>query len=243
VNLRNNLNLLLRKFGWNISRFTPASHPLAKRKWLMQRYEIDTILDVGANTGQYARQVRNELGYKNHIISFEPLKDAFSKLKYSAAADPLWECHNFALGDKNETTTINVSANSYSSSILAMLPKHLKSAPDSRYVTQEEITAKTIDSIFDNLCSRSHHVWLKIDTQGFEERVLAGADRSLAKIDTVQIEMSLVPLYSGEFLFIDLFSLMSQRGYTLIALENGIHDKNTGQILQVDGIYHRIQNI
>lgn len=240
MNLRNNLNLLLRKSGWNISRFTPASHPLAKRKWLMQRYAIDTILDVGANTGQYARQVRNELGYKNRIVSFEPLKDAFSKLKHHAAADPFWECHNLALGDRNETTFINVSANSYSSSILAMLPKHLQTAPDSRYVTKEEVTVRAIDSIFSDLCTSSRHIWLKIDTQGFETRVLAGAEKSLAKIDTVQVEMSLVPLYSGEHVFPEMFSLMSQYGYTLIALENGIHDKDTGQILQMDGIYHRI---
>lgn len=206
----------------------------------MQSYAIDTILDVGANTGQYARQARSELGYKNRIVSFEPLKEAFTTLKRHTVGDPFWECRNFALGDSNEKASINVSANSYSSSILAMLPRHLHFAPDSLYVTKEEITVKTIDSIFSDLCKDSHHIWLKIDTQGFEKKVLAGAEESLIKIDTVQVEMSFVPLYSEGCTFQEMFSLMRQYGYTLIALEDGIFDKDTGQILQMDGIYHRI---
>lgn len=240
MNLRHNLNHLLRRCGWNISRFSPSSHPLAKRKWLIQKYEIDTMLDVGANVGQYARQARMDLGYRNKIISFEPLKEAFSILQDQSKFDPLWECHNFALGDKTEVATINVSANSYSSSILSMLPKHLHAAPDSRYIESEEIPVKTMDSIFTDLHIESHHIWLKIDTQGFEKRVLSGAERSLAKIDTVQIEMSLVPLYLGEGSFPEMLSLMAKNGYSLIALENGFHDKDSGQLLQVDGIFHRI---
>lgn len=81
---------------------------------------------------------------------------------------------------------------------------------------------------------------MKIDTQGYEEKILLGSERSLPLIDSIQIEMSLVPLYAGERIFPDMFHVMKKYGYTLISLENGICDQDTGQLLQVDGIYHRI---
>ena len=205
----------------------------------MQQYSIDTVLDVGANTGQYASQLRNELGYKKRIISFEPLNEAFLVLKQKSKNDPLWEVHNFALGDAGTHGAINVSANSYSSSLLDMLPGHLKSAPDSVYTGTEVVEIKTIDSIFTELCTASQQILLKIDTQGFEKQVLAGAEQSLPRIDTVQLEMSLIPLYAGGILFNEMWAMMSDIGYTLITIENEFFDRQTGQLLQVDGIFHR----
>ena len=82
-------------------------------------------------------------------------------------------------------------------------------------------------------------MYLKIDTQGFEGRVLQGADRSLAEIDTIQIEMALTPLYEGEMTFIDLCQLLLGKGYVIVGLEPGFADPRTGQLLQADGIFHR----
>ena len=81
---------------------------------------------------------------------------------------------------------------------------------------------------------------MKIDTQGYESKVLKGAENSLPRISTVQMEMSLVPLYDGERLFHEMCALMSDKGYTLVAIENGFSDPASGQLLQVDGIFHRM---
>jgi hypothetical protein len=80
---------------------------------------------------------------------------------------------------------------------------------------------------------------MKIDTQGFESKVLKGAENSLMQIDTVQMEMSLVPLYEGELLFNEMSILMSEKGYVLVAIETGFSDQDSGQVLQIDGIFHR----
>ena len=87
---------------------------------------------------------------------------------------------------------------------------------------------------------RFNRVYMKIDTQGFESKVLKGAGNSLMRIDTVQMEMSLVPLYEGEMLFNEMCMFMTEKGYSLIAIESGFSDQNTGQVLQVDGIFHRL---
>ena len=64
-------------------------------------------------------------------------------------------------------------------------------------------------------------------------------ENSLLQIDTVQMEMSLVPLYDGALLFDEMLTLMGEKGYIMVAIEPGFLDPDSGQLLQVDGIFHR----
>ncbi len=239
MGIKHQLRTLLWKTGYDITRFVPTSHPIARRRRFLENYHIDTVLDVGANTGQFASELRRDLGYNNRIISFEPLSSAFKLLQAHAAGDAAWQVCNHALGDTDESREINIAGNSESSSLLQMLPSHLQSAPQSQYVGKEVISIKTLDKIFPSLCASARHVYLKLDTQGFEKNVLIGAMQSLKRIDTVQMELSLVPLYSSQVLFHDMHAFMLELGYTLIALEDGFSDPHSGQVLQADGIFHR----
>lgn len=239
MNLKYQVRKLLWRAGYDVSRFSPTSHPLARRKRMLSYYGINTVLDIGANSGQFAQQLKGELGYTGRVISFEPISSVFKILTVNADGDPQWQVSNIALGDADENQTINISGNSYSSSLLDMLPSHLKSAPESRYVDSETISVRRLDSVFDDYCSSSENIYMKIDTQGFEGRVLRGAELSLGHIDTVQMEMSLVPLYQGELSFIEMIELMDAKGYGLVALEPGFSDAESGQLLQVDGIFRR----
>jgi FkbM family methyltransferase len=160
-------------------------------------------------------------------------------LRARASKDADWETFNFALGDAEGEHTINISRNSFSSSILEMLPAHEAAAPESRYVGAETISVRTLDGIFDDVCPPGTSVYLKVDTQGYEGRVLRGARRSLSKIDVVQLEMPVVPLYDGELTLIELLELMRDEGYVLVALDPGFTDPRTGYILQVDGAFRR----
>lgn len=130
--MKQKLRKLLWKTGYELSRFTPKSHPLALRKQILNDYNIDTVLDIVANSGQFAWQLREDLDYEKRITSFEPLNSAFELLKATADGDSNWDALNIALGDKEETRGINIAGNSESSSLLAMLPAHLKSVPGSR---------------------------------------------------------------------------------------------------------------
>jgi FkbM family methyltransferase len=240
MSIKHEFRKFLWKAGYDVSRFTPTSHPIARRQQILESYEIDTVLDIGANSGQFAQQLRGDIGYTHRILSFEPLSTAFELLKANAKDDPAWEVFNCAIGDTEEKREINIAGNSYSSSLLNMLPTHLKSAPDSKYIGKEVIDIKTLDSLFGDLCKTAKNVYMKIDTQGFESKVLKGAEKSLAHINTVQMEMSLVPLYDGESSFNEMCILMSKKGYTLVAIENGFSDQASGQLFQVDGIFHRL---
>jgi FkbM family methyltransferase len=203
---------------------------------------IDVVLDVGANAGQFAHHLRRDLAFKGRIYSFEPLSVPFRRLQSRAAQDPDWHAFNFALGDVKGIATINVAANSESSSLLEMLPSHVEAAPQSKFVGTEDVDVRTLDAIFDDLCQPGEGVYLKIDTQGFEGRVLQGADRSLPKIDTLQVEMSLTPLYSNELTFGELYQLLLGKGYAMVGLEPGFTNPQTGRLLQVDAIFHRLKD-
>ena len=239
MGLKHQLRTLLWKTGYDVTRFQHTGHPIARRKRFFGIYGIDTVLDVGANTGQYAVGLRADLGYGGKILSFEPLSKAFKALESRARRDPAWQTFHHALGDQDETREINIAANSQSSSLLPMLPAHLKSAPQSEYIGKETIRVRTLDQVFPALCTQARNIYLKMDTQGFERNVLLGAKESLKRIDTVQMELSLVPLYSHQPLFNEMYSLMIELGYTLIAIEDTFSDPSSGQLLQADGIFHR----
>ncbi len=233
----------LRKWLWrqgiDVSRVTPAANALARRQRLFAEYAIDRVLDVGANEGQYVLELREELGFRGDILSFEPLSEAFRRLEKNARLDPKWQVFNYALGDSDTQTEIHIAGNSVSSSLLPMLPAHLNAAPQSRTIGRETIRVKTLDSLGDSACPEGARIFLKLDAQGSEGRILQGAGRALARIGTIQTEMSLVPLYEGAPRVDELIRLLREKGYELVSLEPGFADPVSGHMLQADGIFHR----
>jgi len=211
---------------------------LRRRKKLLDHHGITKILDVGANSGQYGLETI-KIGFKGIIISFEPIKSVFEKLRINSNKYHFWEAHNFGLGDKCEEALINVSENTFSSSLLEIMPNHIKNAPESKIINKEQISVKTIDDIFDKIVDDKETVLLKIDVQGYEKKVLEGARESLKKIKGIQIEMSIEELYRDEMLYIDMINFLKSLGFNLSSLENGFYCEERGKLLQVDGLFFR----
>lgn len=163
---------------------------------LLGRYAIDLVLDVGANQGQFGRMVR-QLGYRGEIHSFEPVAATFDKLQASATGDPGWHLHRIGLGECEKRVTINVTQSSDLSSILAPndfgKEKYRQMAVDH----QEEIHIRTLDSLVDECGLRGWRIFLKMDTQGYDLNVFAGAAGSLDSICCLLSELSITPIYSG----------------------------------------------
>jgi FkbM family methyltransferase len=237
--MKHELRRRLWTLGVDISRFDPHSHPVARYRLLLAEQMITVVLDVGASSGEWGQVLRDDVGFSGVIYSFEPTRSAYGALKLRAASQANWKAFNIALGDSEGRQTINVAGNSYSSSLLQMLPRHEAAAPESGYVGTETVEVRRLDDVFEELGLDTERVCLKIDTQGYESRVLSGARHSLSRIDVVQLEMSLVPLYEGQSTLVDLLELMFDHGYELVDLERGFSDSDTGQLLQVDGIFRR----
>lgn len=209
---------------------------LKRRLKIIKHFEIDLLFDIGANVGQYAKKMRN-LGYNKKIISFEPLKADFEILKRAASTDKQWIVNNCALGHEDTVGFINISGSSDNSSILNMLPKHSESKAGLSYIAKQEIEIKKLDTIFGSFVESENKIMLKIDTQGYEKNVIDGALESLKRISVIQLEMSLVPLYEGEMLIAEMIKYLENKGFHLFSLENGHYNRQTGQLLQADGIF------
>jgi FkbM family methyltransferase len=229
---------LFRKAGFDLVRFLPFAHPLARRALMMRISDIDVVLDIGANVGQYAKELRS-LGYAGRIVSFEPLTAPHEALRRAAAGDGGWECFKLAVGRKAGTGTINVSANTESSSLLSMRREHVRSAPESAYIGKEEIEIQTLEWALRTLADDARRPFVKIDAQGYEREIVEGAGAELDRVAGVQLELSLTPLYDGAPSFTEMVSLMEERGFALVGLEPGHSDPGTGRLLQTDGIFFR----
>ena len=229
----------LRRVGINLSRYDARRDPANVRMRFFKRFGIDVVLDVGANVGQYASRLRDD-GYQGRIVSFEPLSAAFGLLATRCRHDDKWTAIHVALGDRAEASEINISRNSYSSSLLAILPNLLATAPETEYVGKEQIRIELLDDCFDRHCGVEDKVFLKIDTQGFTNHVLRGATKSLDRISGLQVELSLVALYEGEPLIGEVIAYLERLGFRLVLLISEFTDAQTGQQLQVDGIFFRL---
>lgn len=235
---------IIRKFGFDVviyparkTKENPKDGLVQNRIKLLHTHAIDLVLDVGANTGGFARELRRS-GYKGQIESFEPLTDAFLKLTAKSSNDPHWNVHNWALGESECESFINVAGNSVSSSILEMMPLHEKSAPESRYVTKEKIVIKPLSQLMPAYLNQYKKIYLKLDVQGFEHAVLKGLGQYINQIEGIQTEMSLEMLYAGELTFFEFSKNLLEMGFNLKSLEPGFANETTGQLLQVDGIWY-----
>ena len=223
---------IFNKVGLNVSSYK-------KYPELLLHHKIELLFDVGANIGQFAMLAR-ERGYKGKIVSFEPLPVAYEKILKNSKNDPLWTVHKrCALGSDISEMEINISQNSFSSSILPMLHLHSSAAPESSYIGKAKTDVITLDSIFDSYRKNDEKVFLKIDVQGFESEVLKGLTLNLKNIFAVDIELSVVPLYDKQELYNYFFSFFEKNGFTLWALTPIFQKDETGELLQFDAIFVR----
>ena len=196
--LRRVLQPGMRRIGLRFERYRPHEDGWQQLGRAYSRNRCALMLDVGANTGQFGRDLRIH-GIRCPVLSFEPLSAAHAKLLRRARRYRDWEvAERTAVGDRDGVVTMNVSADSHSSSVLAGLPQLGVSAPGAAYVGTETVPVVRLDSY---LPAHGHggvdRFALKIDTQGYEGQVLDGAPETLARTHLLMLELSLVPLYEG----------------------------------------------
>lgn len=236
--LKKQIRRALNRFGYDIVRLaTPARPRSALVDGLVNR-NISVVLDVGANTGQFAQWLRRS-GYQNRIVSFEPVSAPFSELQANAESDPLWYVENLALGSEVHRAQINISRNSVSSSILELESRTLEAEPSVEYIDSEAIDVDQLDNVLPRLVTPVERVFLKLDVQGYEREVLRGAEQSLPRLEGLVVESSLSSLYKREWLFPDVLEYFSSRGFYISSIEREFSDQRTGELLQVNAVFWR----
>ncbi len=240
------LKTLLSKFGVIIRKknqswsFVPfVSTPEGFNQELLNKYEIDLILDVGASTGYWAGNLRKN-HYKGRIISFEPQDSAYKKIAARAKSDLNWDVVKVALGDKDEEADFHLSKYSESSSLSEMLKSHQDAFPESHFTNEKiQVKVQKLDTLLPSIQRKEVNIFAKIDAQGFEQKILFGASKSLNKIKMLQLEMSFKKLYTDDVLFQEMYQYMYDLGFCLIHISPGFKNEKTSELLQVDAIFLR----
>lgn len=229
----------LRRRGVLLDRYTCSTSSDLRLVTMLAANRVDLVLDVGANTGGYATSLR-EAGYRGRILSFEPLSSAHAALVAATAGDPAWSAApRMAIGERDGDVTINIAGNSASSSLLPMTDRHKGAAPESAYIGAETVEVRRLDGVRHPFLDAAAAPFLKIDTQGYESQVLAGAAGILPRLVGVQLEMSLRHLYEGQSLWRDVIAALEAARFELWAVVPGFFDPATGRMLQCDGIFFR----
>jgi FkbM family methyltransferase len=196
--------------------------------------EIDTVLDVGANVGQFGESLRAN-GYRGKIISFEPILSVHRILAAKASADGNWQTHNFALGDAASETTINVTDYSTFSSILPQTVAATQFDDTAAVTHSESIKVRTLDDCCPALAGNP---LLKIDTQGYERQVLGGARHALPMMKAVLMELPIIRLYEGIWRFHEAIEFMAEIGFVPAQIHPvNYHSVDTVSLVEVDCLF------
>lgn len=189
-------------------------------RWLLPDYEkakllesifafhrIDSVVDVGGNTGQYRDFIRRDVGYQGPIVTFEPITALAEKLTARAKSerDLSWTIEGYALGQVEQKRDLNVTRDSAFTSFLKPKSEPGLAPGSTGFEGQMNVAAtqptqiKRLDAVLPKLLSpfEGRRVFLKIDTQGYDLEVLAGASGALPAVAAIQVEVSFIPIYEG----------------------------------------------
>lgn len=213
-------------------------HPAFSRQLAQVAHDLklDVVLDVGANEGQFARELF-WAGYAGRLVSFEPQPEVHARLKEAARGDSRWRvAPPIALGAEAGTLPLAVFNRSDMSSFLPATDLAGRAIPSLAQTARIEVPVATLDRLFEDYVKPGERVLLKLDTQGFEHEILEGAKAVLDRITAVFLELSANPLYAGQPRYLDLLNELEGRGFRLWHLSPGYFCKRTHRLLDFDAL-------
>jgi len=197
-----------------------------------EHYNIQAVIDVGANNGGYHDFLRQQVGYQGDIYSFEPVQENIDIIKEKSKSDPHWHVFGFALGSEPSFRVIKVMKSNDFSSFLQ--PKHDVIDDYTKYniVEKEEtVEIRTLDSVYVELKKKHglEQFYLKMDTQGFDIEVFRGAKNTLCQVVALQSEVSVKQIYEDNIDYQQSIEQYSNAGFEL----SGLFPVNRDKYLRV----------
>lgn len=210
---------------------------------LLNHYGVTKVIDVGANTGQFAESLI-DFGYKGKIVSFEPVESAYNAIKKRARKYPQWQlAERGAIGNIDGTVDINVSDDTQFSSIKKIKEEFTQKQGAARIIKTELVNIHKLDSLIGTYFNKDEVLFLKIDTQGFEKEVIEGATELIKLVKGMKMEIPLVndmEIYENvEWDIVYYINFMTRNGFKCMSLDAIGADRKTGIVNEVDGIFFR----
>lgn len=202
---------------------------------VMHNRGVDVVLDIGANDGDFGREIRDE-GYRGRIVSFEPNPQAFARLSRAIAHDPLWEAHQLGVGDVPGQLTLSVSNEDVFSSFKPINAFGALTS-EAQEAASVQVEVVRLDAFLERHPDLVARTYLKIDTQGFEMEVLRGAGDMLERMAAVQAELGLVKTYQNEEDWLDVVLWMRGRGFEIATTVCNAAIPQAAQVREFDFVF------
>lgn len=210
--------------------------------WLgLPNLPIRTVLDIGACRGGFATEILRPRFPNAVIHSFEPSPDAFPHLKDKAdASGGRHVAHNFGLGEKAETLTLYSAVDALpASSLLPSTDENTTAFPQTANTKDRSVEIRVLDEIAPTLTPAiEDDLLVKIDVQGFEDRVIRGGRNTIRRARAVVVEVQSAILYEGQPTFRDIFLELDALGFGFIGVLDQFA-KNDGSVLYYDAVFTR----
>ena len=197
------------------------------------------VYDIGASIGNVTA-MSAKLGNVSVVYAFEPILGVFSKLQHSVQRFAHVRCFNVAIGDVNGPAVFYQSDAAESSSLLPMGTLHKSEFPYTAHTVECIVQVARLDDLVSQEQLLPPDV-VKIDVQGAEGRVLSGGEKTIRQTHYCVLEMSVQPLYEGSVLFHDLYERLRGWGFEFAGFAGRVTGQ-TGQILQVDGVFRKVHS-
>lgn len=211
-----------------------ANTSIPHLKWAIRRFEIDTIIDVGANVGQFAHMIKSRVRFKGDLHCFEPDPRLIQQLSRLAVKEGGMTVHNKGLARESGTLSLNLQSMSTFNSFLPMAETGVDVGMR-RDVATQAVEVTTLDSFLSGLAARN--VLLKLDTQGFDLEVFAGLEQHAPRVKVILIETAFQHIYEGAPMFCDVLKAMEEKGYVFA----GMPSTNMGYdiVIDADSLFFR----
>ncbi|WP_287131130.1 FkbM family methyltransferase [Candidatus Cyanaurora vandensis] len=200
-----------------------------------QRHGFTTVLDIGANVGQFALTVAQLLP-KAQIFAFEPIPSCFNQLQQAMGSCQNFTALNLGLGDERGELAFECNDYTPSSSFLTMTNVHTEAFPFTQGTAQIKVKIEQLDTIAQNL-ALTEPLLIKIDVQGYEDRVLRGGEQTVRRARMLIVETSFQSLYQNQPLFKDIYQVLTDWGFSYVGALDQLPNPKTGEILQSDSIF------
>jgi FkbM family methyltransferase len=187
-----------------------------------------TVIDGGANVGQFARAMA-ETFPEAEVIAFEPLPGPAARFRAHLADCPRVRLIQSALGDTEGSIPFYPQAYDLASSAL---PPTGRPAPASIEVPVSRLDTLLAEALLPG------PVLLKLDLQGYELEALRGATRTLQRVDHVLLEVGFDEAYEGEASFDALYDHLRQSGFRLLRPVDALRGPS-GDVVQMDVLFER----
>lgn len=200
---------------------------------------IKTVIDVGANRGQFAAYV-STFYPGARLVCFEPLPGPFQKLQQWASGQANVTTFNLALGEEEGTATMfHHLDHSTSSSLLATTELSKTLYPFTERQRTVVVPMSTLDRVFEKMPELLQpDILIKLDVQGYEEHVIAGGKRTFAAASACIVEVSLDELYKGQADFKRLMFMLDDLGFRYVGnLEQNVGED--GHVIFFDAVFAR----